>query len=77
MSMTRRVGRIGWLAGLGLLLASGIAAAAGRDTAPASPAGRWDAVVILANDAAVPFRFEISGRGNDLKGSGARSRTVR
>jgi len=58
--------------GIVLLLACGVGAAtaaAAKDAAPASPAGRWDAIVVLANDAEVPFRFEIAGRGNDLKGS--------
>lgn len=53
---------------MALLLAAGLAAASAKQ-GPESPAGRWDAVVVLVNDAEVPFRFEVSGRGADLKGS--------
>src|SRR5689334_13035675 len=48
---------------LGLMLL--IAAPA---TAADTPAGRWDAIVVIADGTPIPFRFEIDGNGDDVKG---------
>jgi thiol-disulfide isomerase/thioredoxin len=59
-------------AGALVLLAAGIVVGAGRSAAAAadaaSPAGRWDATVVV-NGAEIPFRFEVAGSGADVKGS--------
>jgi thiol-disulfide isomerase/thioredoxin len=34
-----------------------------------SPAGRWDAVVVIADGTEIPFRFDIEGNGNAVKAS--------
>jgi thiol-disulfide isomerase/thioredoxin len=54
-----------------LLMLTAALAPAGAATATAadaaSPAGRWDAVVVV-NSVEIPFRFEIAGTRDDVKG---------
>jgi thiol-disulfide isomerase/thioredoxin len=61
----KTVTRRGWIA-LGLLIwGSSLALAADI----ASPTGRWDAVVVISDGTSIPFRFEIEGTGDAVKGS--------
>jgi thiol-disulfide isomerase/thioredoxin len=66
MKITSKAGSIAAAAGVLMLVTAGLAAAA--DKAP-SPAGRWDATVVLASGAEIPFRFEIAGEGAAAKAS--------